>query len=153
MTLICIYKVIILDKRAVFDYGLADWEDLFKTLSQSELSRSEEITINNGKTNDSACTEASDINDDWQRWTNLFLNCVALYIPQNTIKRRSTPPWFDSEVKHLMKKKETARRKAKKTLRRHHWAKFRKLRRFTNNLISKKRLDFYHASSSKFNAI
>ncbi len=45
------------DTRTVFDYASADWEGLFKALSQSELSRSEEITINNGETNDSACTE------------------------------------------------------------------------------------------------
>ena len=124
------------DTRAVFDYGLADWESLFKTLSQSELSRSEEITINNAETNDSAYTETSDINDNWQRWTNLFLNYVARHIPQKTIKRRSTPTWFDSEVKHVMKKKEAcSEKRGKQNSARHHWEKFRKLRRLTNNLI------------------
>ena len=41
------------------------------------------------------------------------MNAVYRHIPTKILKKRKSPLWFDSEIHHLLNKKETARRKAK----------------------------------------
>ena len=50
----------------------------------------------------------------------------------------ATPPWFDSEIKHLLKRKETARRRAKRTNLPAHAAIYSNLRRECKRLIDVK---------------
>ena len=85
------------DKRTVFDFHRADWNGLYHALNHSNLSPN----------------ESSDINDDWKRWKDLFLGVAAEFIPLKTFKRRSSPPWIDSEVRRLLSKKDSCRKKAK----------------------------------------
>ena len=62
-----------------------------------------------------------DIYQEWRNWNNRFLEIVSRHIPTKVIKKRTSPPWFDHEIRHLLKKKETARRKAKKSGCLSHW--------------------------------
>ena len=78
------------------------------------------------------------IDSDWQQRMDLFLGAVADHIPVKTFKRKDTPPWLDNEIKRLLKKKETARRKAKKTGNPKIHEKFRALRRQAKKLIAEK---------------
>ena len=71
------------DKRTVFDFHQADWDSLHETLNHLDLSPD---------------TTSDDINADWLQWKGLFL---IKHIPQKSFKRRSTPPWFDDEVKKI----------------------------------------------------
>ena len=86
---------------------------------------------------------STDIDSDWQQWMDLFLGAVADHIPVKTFKRKNTPPWLDNEIKHLLKKKETARRKAKKTGKLNIHEKFRALRRQAKKLIAEKRKEWF----------
>ncbi|XP_028417866.1 uncharacterized protein LOC114542544 [Dendronephthya gigantea] len=143
-------KATCLDSRKVFNYRLADWEGLFEKLSQIDITSNVVLTGDSGASDGDARNHASaynvtteNIDEIWRCWNELFLKAVTQYIPTKTIRRRNTPPWFDSELKHLINKKETARRKAKITGKTQHVEKYRLLRRLTKKLISKKRYDFY----------
>ena len=117
-------KSLACDTRTVYNYRLANWNGLLETLRLTDLSRS---------------ATSTDIYSDWQQWLDLLLGAVADNIPVKSFKRKNTPPWLDNEVKHLLKKKETARRKAKKSGRLNFHEKFRALRRQTKKLLAEKR--------------
>jgi len=63
--------------------------------------------------------------------------------PVKTFKRKSTPPWLDNKIKQLLKKKETARRKAKKTAQLNIHKKYRALRRQAKKRIAEKRNEWF----------
>ena len=130
------------DKRTVFDFHLADWDTLHETLNHLDLSPD---------------TTSDDINADWLQWKGLFLGAAAKHIPQKSFKRRSTPPWLDGEVKHLLNRKNWFRRNAKRRLCSKLWEKYRELRRVTKYVITNKRKQFFESmpallksSSKKF---
>ena len=125
------------DKRSVLDYRLADWPGLYRTLLTINLSPS--IALNQIN-NMSANSNPDDINKDWERLCDRFMDAVHHHIPTKIIKKRTSPPWLDSEMHHLLHKKETARRKAKKSCCSNNlWENFRNLRRSCKSLISRKR--------------
>ena len=123
-------KLFACDSRTVFDYRTADWDSLFKVLTLADLSPS---PISN-----------QDVDADWQRWSDTFLAAASEHISSKTLRRRNSPPWIDNDVRYLLKKKETARRKAKaKANSSNLWEKFRMLRRRSKALIASKRRQFY----------
>ena len=136
--------------RTVLDYGSADWEGSFKSLSSINLSSSiasyESDGHNSSKpTNNSnnLKTNSADIDSDWQRWCDCFMDAVYRHIPTKVIKKRKSPPWFDGETRHLLNKKETARRRAKRNPNSNIWENFRDLRRACKSLLSRKRKEFF----------
>ena len=70
------------DKRTVFNFHLADWSGFLDALDKCILSPN----------------ESTDVNTDWERWRNIFLDVATEYIPRKTFKRRNSPPWVDGEV-------------------------------------------------------
>ena len=52
------------------------------------------------------------IGDDWQCWQDLFTACVEQHVPKTKIRDINSPPWVDSEVIHLLHKKDAARKRA-----------------------------------------
>ena len=87
----------------------------------------------------------ADVEADWQRWRDLLLGAAADHIPSKKVKRRNTPPRIDGEVKHLLKKKNTARRKAIAKSSATAWETFRELRRQSKYLIPSKREEFFQS--------
>ena len=82
------------DKRTVFNFHLADWSGFLDGLDKCNLSPN----------------ESTDVNTDWERWRNIFLEVATEYIPRKTFKRRNSPPWVDGKVtssfeKRFMQKK------------------------------------------------
>ena len=71
------------------------------------------------------------------------MDAVYRHIPTKIIKKRKSPPWFDSETQHLLNKKETAKRKAKSNPNGNIWENFRDLRRACKSLLSRKRKEFF----------
>ena len=70
--------------------------------------------------------------------------CIVIFRPKSL--RNANPLWFDSEIHHLLNKKETARRKAKLKSSSHSlWENFRDLRRSCKSLISRKRKEFFQS--------
>ena len=96
--------------RTVFHYCQADWKNLHNDLSIGLLS-----ILPENIDNDSSHSTTVDINIVWQHWRNSLLNAATRHIPTKVVKRRNTPSWFDNETCHSSKRKETARRKAKRT--------------------------------------
>ena len=86
---------------------------------------------------------SGDIDNDWRRWCDCFMDAVYRHIPTKIIKKRKSPPWFDSEAQHLLNKKETARRKAKRNPNGNIWENFRDLRQVCKSLLSRKRKEFF----------
>ena len=130
------------DSRTVFDYSQANWESLYKDLTD---------TFNNLQDNNVSADSNStsliddDIDQEWQNWSDRFLEIVSRHIPTKVLRRRRSPPWFDNETRHMLKKKETARRKAKKSGRLCHLEKYRALRHSSKALIKRKRNAFFQS--------
>ena len=128
--------------RTVFDYSKADWESLYKVLS--DTFDSQQVNSVNAESSSTSLTN-DDIDQEWRIWSDRFLEIVSRHIPTKVLRRRSSLPWFDQEIRHLMKKKEKTRRNAKKSGRLSHWKKFRDLRRSCKVLIKKKRNEFFQS--------
>ncbi len=117
------------DKRTVFNFQHANWDALYETLSHLDLTPS----------------EFTDIDTDWTKWKDSFLGAAAKHIPRKNFKRRSTPLWIDGEVKHLLQKKDSCRRAAKRKSCSSLWEKYRELRRKTKSIIHAKRKKFFES--------
>ena len=111
------------DNRNVFEFEHADWNGLHKTLRQHDL----------------APCETTDIDTDWAKWKDLFLCAAAKHITQKLFKMCNTPPCIDGKVKHLLIKKHTHRRMAKRKVSTY-WEKYRELRRNEKYIINEKRI-------------
>ena len=83
------------NKRTVFDFKRADWNGLQNKLRFSNLSPTDHSNL--------------DLDADWEKWKNTFLNAAA---ERKSLKKNSSPPWFDGEIKHLINKKDFCRKRA-----------------------------------------
>ena len=66
------------------------------------------------------------------------VDIIRKHAPKTRVWDVSSPPWFDSEVRHLQKQKETSRRRAARTNLPSHKAKFLDLSCKCKNLIARK---------------
>ncbi|CAB3983919.1 Hypothetical predicted protein [Paramuricea clavata] len=82
-------------RRTVYDCNRANFPELCKALSQTDL----RVSL------------SDNIDDCWKHWKDLFLSVVSSYVPTKVVKDTNSPPWFDGEVRHLIRKKYTALRK------------------------------------------
>ena len=80
------------------------------------------------------------INNDLDRvvdlFTNILLKAAADSIPNKVITvRKMDPPWINNAVRRAIRKRNRLNNRAKKTNLPEHWAKFRKFRNKTVNLV------------------
>ncbi len=87
--------------RTVFYYGRADFDGL-----QARIQ-----TLNLGQ----RISNDSDINDDWSDWKNAFLAAVNDFEPTKRVKGRKSLPWVSNAILYLIKKKNTLRKRIKKS--------------------------------------
>ena len=120
------------DKRTVFNFHLADWPGFLDARDKCNLSPN----------------KSTHVNIDWERWRNIFLDVATEYLPRETFKRRNSPPWVDGEVKRLLSKKDSCRRKEKKLSCPKLWEKFRNLRRRAKSLLKVKRMQYFQSLPS-----
>ena len=86
------------------------------------------------------------INMIWQRWRDKLMDAAVRHILTKIVKRRNTPLWFDSQSsRHRYKRKETARRKAKRTSKPNDLEHFRNLRRSLKTLVARKRKKLFQS--------
>jgi len=116
-------------KRTVYNFKKVNLETLHSQLHNAMLDN----IVNN-------CN--CDIDQAWNSWLEAVTQVVDKCVPKLVIRSSSAPPWFDREVRHLMKKKKTAWRKAKKGSNKSHWAKFRMVRNKLKSLISVKHNEY-----------
>ena len=74
--------------------------------------------------------------------TYLGLSGIDTCIPKTIVKDTATPPWIDSEIRHVQKCKETTWRRAKTSNTERSWKKFRECRNKLSDLLKKKRANF-----------
>ena len=74
----------------------------------------------------------------WSNWKSALLDITDANIPKHRIRDSNTPPWIDNEVRHLLKRKESARPAAKKHNSAFYLEKFRILRKESKALINRK---------------
>ena len=84
-----------------------------------------------------------DVDSCWLQWKTTLLRLGDLHIPKITIRDAKTPPWIDKVVRHLLKKKESARRAAKEYPDGVRFLeKFRALRKEVKTLINAKQKEY-----------
>ena len=71
----------------------------------------------------------SEIEDGWFEWKSSFLSHVEEFVPKRKPRKFTTPPWFDGELLHAIRKKNSVRKKALKKDSNFLWDKFRTLRK------------------------
>ena len=87
----------------------------------------------------------NDIDICWRNWKKALLMIIDSNVPKIKLREANTPPWIDKEVLHLLKKKETARRAARKHNTIHFLNKFKSLRRQVKALINVKLKDYHNS--------
>ena len=80
----------------------ADFENLKLQIMQSSAI-SNSVSCNSGV---DAC---------WSNWKSALLDIIDANIAKARVRDSNTPPWIDKEVRHLLKRKECARRAARET--------------------------------------
>ena len=109
--------------RKIFNFKKANWKTLNNDLKRVDwhyLLSSEEA------------------HTGWELFKNKFLILCDKHIPKITIKESFQPPWYDSEVFKLNKKKENFRKKFKETNSQNHYLKYSSLRKDLKNLVKAK---------------
>ncbi|MEW8512948.1 MAG: hypothetical protein AB2608_19100, partial [Candidatus Thiodiazotropha sp.] len=91
-----------------------------------------------------------DISTHAENITSHIISIAKECIPNKTIRvRPSDPPWITSYIKHHIRKRKRAYRKAKHTNSPIKWAKFRKIRNKVVTLIRDSKTSFYDGISNK----
>jgi len=121
--------------RMVYDYRKGDFEGLRRAL--------ESINLCN------LVQDSGNINLDWTEWKDAFMSAVSDYIPTKKIKGRNTPPWITGEIIHILRKKETARLKLRKsTANEQQHQKYKELRKKAKALIQESREHYFGSLDS-----
>ena len=94
-------------------------------------------------TSDAQLNETADINIAWYNWKSSLQSMIDQHIPKIQLKNRRSPPWITGEIVHLVRKKASARTKAKSTQSSIHWERFKELRSRIKKLVSRKRKEYY----------
>ena len=88
-------------KRTVFDYRRADFDRLRSHIQSLDLDK---LISNHGK-----------IDHDWFAWKKSFMNAVADFVPTKNLRSRHHLPWVNSLILHNIKKKNSLRKKIKRS--------------------------------------
>ena len=115
-------------KREVYNYKKTDFNQLSLLLNQSSLL--------------DVMAKCNSIDEMWCKFKDIVLSKLNLCAPKVVIKDTSDAPWIDSEVRHMINKKTTAWRKARRTNSDTSWHHFRSIRNLTKSLIKTKRNNF-----------
>ena len=114
--------------RTVYNFKNVDFNLLRTVIANSNLT--------------SSVVNSSDINISWDEWNSNLKHIIDTCIPKTIVKDTATPPWIDSEIRHVQRCKETTWRHAKTSNTESSWKKFRECRNKLSDLIKKKRKDF-----------
>ena len=113
--------------RTVYNFKNVDFNLLRTLIANSNLLQS--------------VVNSSDINISWGEWNSNLKHIIDTCIPKTIVKDTVTPPWIDSEIRHVQKCKETWHR-AKTSNTESSWKKFRECRNKLSDLLKKKRANF-----------
>lgn len=124
-------------KREIWQYQLADWEKLNEHLENKDWSEVYAKT-----TVDQQC----------ETWTKLYTQSLKQFIPCKTISiNPNEAPWMKHEIKLLMRKKERAYKKARRTNKEKDHEKYRKFRNETVTKIREAKEEYDSNLAKKLN--
>ena len=110
-------------KRTIYNYKKANWHSLNQDLSRIDWEH---------------LFGQSDIHDAWSIFKNKLTSLCNKHIPKIKVKDSHQPPWFDSEVFRLNKKREKFRKLFKQTKSQCHYSRYTALRKLLKMLIKSK---------------
>jgi hypothetical protein len=111
------------ERRVVYNYKNADVDRIKSKLNEANLCE----LVNN----------SCNVNDAWSQWLQTVHDIIDDCVPKITLNDSHKVPWFDSEIRHLRKKKRTVWRKCQKDKKASSWKKFRCLRNKLGHLLKK----------------
>lgn len=117
--------------RTVYNFKAADIASIKNAIKNSDA------LLNSGN--------YVNVDECWSSWKNSLMDIIDTYVPKVKAKDPCTPPWIDADVIHLLNKKETARRSAKKLDSYINREKYRKLRKESKLLIDKKYKEYINS--------
>ena len=79
--------------------------------------------------------EDNSVEQNWQFLRDLILDCMEKFVPKKKASGRQDLPWMTRTVKRLIRRKQRAYNKAKKSNKDRDWALFRKLRKKTQSAL------------------
>ena len=101
-------------ERLIWQYNNADFKALNSALKSTDWS---------------PCFEQGNINGACLKWNEIFLNLARQYIPNKVVNiRTDDTPWFNSELRKLLRQKNKAHHRAKPSNSPGDWANFRRER-------------------------
>lgn len=112
------------NKRSVYNYKRADFDQLIATFLSAPIL--------------DQLMQANDVNELWAIWEEFINKTVDANVPKITFRNSNDPPWFDSEARHIVNRKNSAWRAAKKRGTERLWAKYRALRNEAKATLSSK---------------
>ena len=118
-------------ERVVFNYKGANYDLLFSELQAASLL--------------DVIMQCHDVDTMWLAWYNAVMSVIESVVPKVIIRNSSQPPWFDGQVRHAIKCKRTAWRRAKRCDSEETWAQYRAERDSTKRLLKKKHGDFINS--------
>ena len=73
-------------------------------------------------------TKSNSVDCAWNAWLSQIHSVIKANVPVFKIGKRTDPPWFNSDVRHLIKQRNTAWRRAKSTGTHPAWCRYKRLR-------------------------
>ena len=111
-------------KRKIYNYKQANWESMKAHFSSVNW--------------DEFLGNSAGVDDAWRKFKTAFFDVCNLNIPKITISNEFQPPWFDSEVYNLCRKKERLHKEWKETKNDLTYMKFSKARAEFSKLVDSK---------------
>ena len=112
-------------ERTVFNYKRADVNALNNAVS--------DIAIDN---------DIHNVSEIWTDWKRQVDAAVSSCVPKITLRSRTDPPWFDGEARHLVKKKRTLWKQAKRKDTHHARERYRMFSNHVKNALRTKHDNF-----------
>ena len=111
-------------KREIYNFKHANWDLINEELLQINWEH--------------LLSEQNNIEASWNKFKSIFFTVIDKHIPKIKISNNSQPPWFDSEIFNLCRKKEWFRARSKGSSSPEHYAKFSESRREFKKLAEQK---------------
>ena len=109
--------------REVFNFQRTNFEALREEYRNSDWAR---------------ISEDMDIDEMVNSWNVILLDVANRIIPKTKVREANAAPWIDGETINLSNKKETKRRKAKRTGRARHWQTYKEYNQRLQLMIHRK---------------
>ena len=123
-------------RRSIYNFSKANWEALDNDLRHVDWN--------------SCLLYGIDIGVAWDRFKSILSVLCDKHIPKIKIKSKGSPPWFDSDIHNLCRKKERYRKLFKESCNPLHEAKYKNCRKEIKQKIKEKmRSNFEDASNPK----